>query len=213
MALRGTGQAPTLQMDGLLGATSPDAWGLYMHLSRLVGLPSSVMELPDKVQPRKRTKLDVAVYEPLGQGSTVMLCTVGGCDRVMQNGRYAELFLLTRGLTEAHRLASARLLKLLVRSPFSTEKPLEEGMLLGLPPAHAGPWARFAAFLVAAPTTFQPGFSPVRFRGGKVVDLFWLVPLLAAEVTHVRSHGPATVMDAMAARCVDVAQLERPSSV
>lgn len=201
-------QAP---FETLVGYTSQDAWGVYTHLSGFFGLPAMLMELPDphRKGPLRKSKVDVAVYTPMGPGSTALLVTVGGCDRVMPNARYVELLMMVRPLPDQDaRGGLARLLKRVLRSPFEGGVPLRDGLVLSLP-KEDGPLARFSSLVLARPSTFNPGVAQVRFKKGKSVDLLWAVPVLAEEEARVAAGGPGALLNAMAAVHMDVADLAR----
>lgn len=197
--------------ESLVGRTSHDAWGVYAWLVPQLGEPVRIYAMPDPRGPRKRTKLDVAVWAPMGPGSSSLMCTVGGCDRVMPDGKYAELFLLVRPLPGERALrALAGFLRNVVRSASGPLTTFTPGLLLPLDGAPA-PLRHFSSLLVSEPTTFRDGFGVVPFKGGKKVRLLWLVPLLAHEAELHRQQGQAALMADLARRQVDVAQLDRDS--
>lgn len=196
-------------LGSLVGRTSQDAWGMYAYLVGRFGDPVRVFEIPDPKGPRKPTKMDVATWTPMGPGSTALLCTVGGADRIMPNGKYVELFLLARPLPGDDVLrALAMFMREMVRSPGGTGIPLSPGVRLQLDQAPA-PLDRFACLLVAEPTTFRDGFGQVAYKSGKKVRLLWLVPLFAQELARLKRDGVAALFRDFARRQVDLAQLDR----
>jgi hypothetical protein len=197
--------------------TSNDAWAVHAHLVRHLGMPVGMVEMLEPRKPRpqdKRLKVDVAAFSPMGPGSTSLLVTVGGCNKVMPNTSFAELFLLVRpGPDKDQLLELALFLRNVVRIPWASGTSLQPGLRVPLEdPPH--PLAAFSHLLVTEPRTFKPGFGTVVFKGlQKTVDLLWLVPIHDEENAYAARHGADALLARWGAQQVDVAVLSRPPAL
>jgi hypothetical protein len=205
--------AGRVPFQGMVGHTSANAWAAYAHYTHFLGRPCRVYALPDPHRPGlpRKTKLDVAVWTPLGKGSTALLATAGVSDRAMSDGTFGELLLLVRpDPGEEETLFLARMLKRLARVAFDTGVPLAAGrrvVVSGVP----GPLSHVAAFLLAPPLTMDASFHFIRHRSGRRVAVLWAIPLHGVEDAWCAVHGPGALYDAWAQHDVDLARLDRPA--
>jgi len=188
--------------------TTPSAWAAYAHLRHHFGDPVAIWELPDP-QTFRAKKLDVAQFSPMGDGSTALLATCGVSNVAMPNGKFAELFLLTRPAPdEETAVEAARLLRRVSLTSVTHNVPMQAGLMLRMP-AEGRAFGRFSACLLFPPLAMVQTFATIEHKDGKRVAWWWVVPVFEQEAVFAEEYGAQELYARLAEEQADLADLRR----
>ncbi len=174
-----------------------------------LGAPVEVLELTGSPVPRSPVQaLNVAYFAPAGPQSPVVFATCGAALLELKGARAEVIMLLRREPNARGFEAVQKLLSGFVVFAETRGEPIQVGDIVRAPDdlKHLG---TMESLLFLPPIPFVPNFHRAPITQNRSVDLFWMLPVYAAEAAYALQHGPQALMMLFAAQSLDLTDLER----
>lgn len=187
-----------------MAGPSPALLAVQQHLTRHLGAPTEVLELPQGSE----APLSVAHFAAIGASGPEVLSTAGASRVALPDGRRVELLTIVRPPPgQPERAAIGRLLGRIGGLALK-KTPLSPGFLLPVPGEL--PRSTLDTLLLAPPSTFIPAFQRLLRPDGKTVEWLWCIPISQPEAEHLRASGLKALMSQFANQGVELADWWRP---